>query len=220
MVRENHTKLIGFGGKISAGKDTAIQFIKDSYGHVFDIIKVGFGDQVRLELPNNVGAWESEARGLMNEKYGFVPEQKTNMLKSGYITETYELTKDQYRTMLQGWGAYKRQQNDRYWILKVRNHIDYCGPEIAIISGIRMKNEVGWLRAQGGVYVRVTREGYANPNPEHAADVTENDLNNVKPDYELITKDGDLDSARDAAIKLFKQIMLERWEVKTGAPLE
>ena len=111
----------------------------------------------------------------------------------------------EYRRKLQAHGLYRRQQDERYWIRKLAALIAWDKPEIALISSIRMKNELGWLRARGGVYVLVDRIGY-KPDPEAAKDATENDLNDIAPDYALAEHDGHLFELQQHAVELFKRI--------------
>jgi hypothetical protein len=169
--------LIGFGYRMRNGKDTAITAIKEKFGCHVDIARYGFGDLVRQEVPN--------------QPFG---------------KPTERLKPEEYRRALQGHGLWRRRQDERYWIRKMESLIHSDNPEVALVSGLRMQNELGWLRGQKGIYVRVTRLGYKPESDAVAADSTENDLNGVEPDYDLEAADGNLMGLKAQAAQLFREI--------------
>lgn len=104
-------------------------------------------------------------------------------------------------------GQEKRRDNPNYWIDKISDMIKSDAMDISIVPNIRADNEAGFVRANGGVIVRVV-----STNPDGTPYIAmDRDPNNrletasqtIQSDFEIKTPRGAEDLAKSYARSLF-----------------
>lgn len=62
------------------------------------------------------------------------------------------------RAMLQHYGTeYRRASDPDYWVKRFAEELVYRSPDVALVTDVRFPNEADFIKAQGGVLVKVTR---------------------------------------------------------------
>jgi phosphomevalonate kinase len=74
--------------------------------------------------------------------------------------------KVKYRPMLVAWGAIKRAEDPDYWIKLLSISPNTLSTEDIVITDVRYKNEVDWIKSMGGKVILVARPGYGPANAE------------------------------------------------------
>lgn len=162
----SQTTLIGLTGQAGAGKDTVAAFLEDEYA--FE--RYAFADpifEMVLALFHRAGiseAWATE-RALKEQPTAIGPSYRRLAQTLG--TE---------------WG--RHTVADDLWIRVAELQLAEarrCGLHV-VISDVRFVNEAAWIRAQGGVLVRVLRRDL----PPVAPHVSEREMAAIEPDHELL----------------------------------
>ena len=132
--------LIGFAGKKRSGKDTAAGFLSEALPaeHI-----------VRLSFALPLKRWVADMFHIS--------------------LETLEQQKARYRKALQFLGEFARELwGDDYWIRKLNIELNKCGEgDVVIITDVRYKNEAEYIRALGGVVVRINRVTSRIDHPDY-----------------------------------------------------
>jgi hypothetical protein len=168
--------IIGISGKKQSGKDT-----------VADII-----------LNNSP---------LLGSKVGFALSLKLEIAKAcGVDFEFIENNKPVFRPMLQWWGTdFRRKfEGEDYWLNKMDEIIESTEASLKldflIVSDVRFINEADWVKAKGGVLIRVDR-----PNATQDTHISEIQLDNYKGFDYRITNNSNLFSL-EVLVKQMKLI--------------
>jgi hypothetical protein len=211
--------ILGIGYKARQGKGTAAQAIIDSQKAELDIRGYGFGDALKREV--NAAAVEAGGMfALFNElaltgaplpggqrikipdwvKYEPEPDMTDPLSPLG-----------KHRTLLQWWGSeYRRAQDSFYWVKAMRDTLKAEMPQVAVISDMRFKNEMLWVKANQGFTIKVSRLGFNDfsTNPSHHS---ESELDNAPFDFEIQHSEGDVGELEKCAVEVFGMIrkMLE-----------
>lgn len=140
--------IIGFVGFISAGKDTAADYLVNFHGFRRDSFANTLKDAVA-----NVFGWDrtllegrtAEAREWREQ----VDEWWANRLNMPKLTP---------RWVLQYWGTEvcRKGFHDDIWIASVENKMRKTGDNI-VISDVRFPNEIQSIHNAGGIVVRIKR---------------------------------------------------------------
>jgi len=169
--------VVGLGYRMQAGKDSVADVLVRRYGFVRRGFADALKDEVLDRLPRTLGAYLDLA-GL----------EDTVALRRSLM---YVLKPPLVRALLQEYGTEVRRADDpRYWVKKVAGWVDDCRPQRLVVPDVRFWNEVVFVRALGGRYVRVDR-----PRVELAAldtHASEFELDGVEPDY-TVRNDGTLE---------------------------
>jgi len=170
--------VVGLGYRMRVGKDSVADVLVRRYGFVRRGFADALKDEVLDRLPRTLGAYLEHHEGLEDTVdrrwqlvYGFKP--------------------DLIRALLQEYGTEVRRADDpRYWVKKVARWVEDCRPQRLVVPDVRFRNEVEFVRALGGRYVRVDRPG-VEPVAlgTHAS---ESELNGAEPDY-VVRNDGALE---------------------------
>lgn len=151
--------IIGLSGKKRHGKDFACDFLKTKgWEDSVDVCRMAFADALKKEVADAVG------------------------LPVKFIEEN----KDVFRRILQDWGTQVRRQffgND-YWLRRADEALLGLRSQVVVIPDVRFVNEADWVKARGGVVVRIKR--VANLPPAEDAHQSETDLDNYEFDYSLL----------------------------------
>src|SRR5690242_8829383 len=181
--------VIGFSGRKRHGKDTGCDAIikargaqsATAYHHLPILSKL-------LTPPHDI------------RKFGFGDLVRDEL--------AYHYPNTMNRKIQQNWGASRREEYSRYWVLKMDAIVLHYRPEVALISGIRFDDEYDWLKAYGGYLIHVVREGFTDPEPG-TDDITEQ-FDGKKADYMICVRDGHTKQLGELAVVTFDEIMKER----------
>jgi hypothetical protein len=184
--------VISFGHRLQQGKDTSIRAIQAAFGSKAMLVRYGFGDLVRQEVSDYIPELPPHTQRFCIENF----PRGWDSGSSSYLDSLL------YRRVLQFHGAWRRSTDEFYWIRKMSALICADYPTVTFISGVRFPNEVGWVRSQGGIYVKVIRHGYKPPSSV-ANDPTETALDGEEPDAILEADDGDIRGLGERAVTWF-----------------
>lgn len=208
------TVIIGFGYKARRGKDTAVQAIMEGRGGEYDIRRYAFGDALREEVieaakdyPFDPNGWAPSPLAVAKwlcDKYrvAFDP--------TAHVEPGYPFTKQ--RALYQWWGTeYRRAKDPFYWVRKLRERIDRERPKFALITDVRFRNELSYIRSMEGYTVRVERAGYeetmTSTQTKHVSEVGLDSAPESVWTHNLITQEGDLVGAKLQAVSMFDSIV-------------
>lgn len=185
-ARKTIPTLIGIGGKLGSGKDTAADFLVQEYG----FIKLGMSDPlhaalmtqnpwIRVEDVDHLKSPESHEfyalieSGVKLSLGPAKPEDRVHgvlFCRYADITNTLGYTRakniKEYREALQllGTDVARKQWNEDHWvnvaaqrIYKIRGGQNETPPAPVIITGMRFENEAEMIRNMRGVLVYVNR---------------------------------------------------------------
>lgn len=122
-------RIVAISGKKRSGKDTVANLLQLTTDKKCRVI--GFATALKLEVA----------------------------LATGHSVQYIEENKSKFRTLLQGWADYRRMiNNPSYWIDKLDlslQMLESAGYEVVLITDLRYKNELKFLRNLGTTLVRV-----------------------------------------------------------------
>lgn len=157
-------RIIAISGKKRSGKDTVASIISANFES--GIVRIGFATALKLEVCRS-----------LNISLDYLEQNKAN-----------------FRLILQGWGTdYRRKlHGDNYWIEKLRTAINniqtFNSCKMIIVTDVRFKNELEFMRSVGATTVRVNRPT-APSNDTHPS---ETELDNEHFDI-VINNDGTIE---------------------------
>jgi len=173
--------LIGFGNKARQGKDLAAQAIVDYY----------------------------ENRRFQFSKHGLKPPVKAQRI--GFADALYEVCRTEYgmivkdAPLLQRVGAERRELDPLYWVKRAFERVQ-GDANVVVISDVRYRNEVEYIKAKGGYSVNVTRlnrDGSRFVAQDRPADhPSETELDSYTWDFRLLNSDGHQALLAEQAITL------------------
>ncbi len=137
--------LIGIAGGKGEGKDTVAQIIVDRFPFVS--VRMAFADALKLECANLL-------RLTINE-----------------INESKQV----FRPFLQWYGTeYRRQYNggENYWIKKMAEKVSRYDGQIIAIPDVRFPNEYEFIKSNGGVMLKITRDIFRDHLSTHASETS------------------------------------------------
>ena len=162
---------------MQVGKDSVADVLVRRYGFVRRGFADALKDEVLDRLPRTLGAYLDLA-GL----------EDTVGLRRSLV---YVLKQPIVRALLQEYGTEVRRTDDpRYWGKKVAGWVEDYRPQRLVVPDVRFRNEIEFVRALGGRYVRVDRPGVELAALDTHA--SESELDGVEPDY-VIHNDGTLE---------------------------
>jgi len=168
--------LVGLGYRMQVGKDSVADVLVRRYGFVRRGFADALKDEVLDRLPRTLGAYLESTMHLEN-----TADRRRLM---------YELKPPLVRALLQEYGTEVRRADDpRYWVKKVAGWVEDYRPQRLVVPDVRFRNEIEFVRALGGRYVRVDRPGVESVALDTHA--SESELDGVEPDY-VIRNDGTL----------------------------
>jgi hypothetical protein len=205
--------IIAFGHKAQQGKDTAVKTIIENRcvhniggNSGFDIRHYAFGDALRKETEEAVSVYGNDYSKLIDAmRLTHNLPDWVQFNPNGIVTEQYPHGKQS--TLLQWWGGdYRRGEDPYYWVKKLRTRIRAEKPQIALISDMRYRNEMAWVRSEDGFSCRVERQGFL-AGDRRAQHASETELDNAKYDYEINVTDGDVNELKKDALYVFDHII-------------
>jgi hypothetical protein len=111
--------------------------------------------------------------------------------------------------LLQRVGNEMRQKDPYFWVRCVYWAIDELRPKYALITDVRYQNEAEWIKAMGGIVIKVERrnpDGSLFVDPSRPADhVSEIDLDRYQFDH-VVVNDGQLSDLSYKAQELFQEL--------------
>lgn len=214
----NSTVIIGLGYKARRGKDTVANAIIEARGSQYDIRRYAFADALREEVFNAaIDRWIQD-RGALDPTAPTPLGVMENLCNwagvpfdpNAQVEPNYPLTKQ--RALYQWWGTeYRRSKDAFYWVNKLRERIEREKPQFAIVTDVRFRNELSYIRSFEGFTVLVGREGYedqmTSAQQGHASEV---ELDAADPSvwtHTVIGKEGDVEGLKAQGIALFDGIV-------------
>lgn len=115
-----------------------------------------------------------------------------------YEEMEYVVTKDNYRTLLQGWGTWRRSGDNDYWVRQVERRLTLLDDrDIIAVDDCRYPNEYDMLKEQGFYFVRLMEGPYVRSltteQREHPSEIWWRDF---EVDKELSFAEGVQEQAR------------------------
>lgn len=187
--------IIGVGHKARHGKNTFAAHVAEVYGSEYGIVVSGFADALKKEV-ESLGV--SELARKYNIELSKDPDMSDPLCQGPYGKQS---------KVLQAHGQGMREANPWYWINKVKEYAESLPDKtILILADMRYKNEALWVKESGGVTVKVTREGFVDPNrdPNHISEV---DLDGYNFDYSISVGEGGVDELKHDAEQVFMCIL-------------
>ncbi len=114
---------------------------------------------------------------------GFADALKHDVVAMGFDKEDVFYNKQPWmRALLQAYGQAKRAIDPDYWVKRLDTSISRCGPgHVFLIDDMRFPNELAWVKARGGVTIRLEREDY----PVQSDDLSETALDRAHFDHHV-----------------------------------
>lgn len=172
----NKQILIGISGKAKTGKNTLAEYIAEILHEKYNITscQLSFADALKDEVAKATGATRA----------------------------SIDLNKEIYRPLLQGWGTWRRNMYNDYWVQKVLAKLLKINDiRVAMITDVRFINEANYIKSLGGYLIRLTR----------VTGRTDNDISEIELDnYEFPIKfhNTTLEALRDFAELTIEQLNL------------
>lgn len=164
--------IIGITGKKFSGKDTCFKILNELYGDRIKFVRYAFGDSLKDEVAYAISSGSSER--AFHRKRMDNPD-----------------IKEEYRDLIQAFGAFRRRRNSSYWIDKLIGRIEshmFSMNEtqiefIPVITDIRFPNEdeARKLLSKDSLLLKVVRPS----NLEEDLDESEVLLEQLVPDYTI-----------------------------------
>ena len=160
--RKKKAIVIGLVGKAGSGKDTVFNLLKEMVPDK-EFVRLAFGDEVKKEVAD----------------------------RHQIPVELVEEQKEVFRIILQKWGTeYRRKQNERYWIDKVKTQVSFLrdNVDVVVLTDVRFLNEVDYVKDEcKGFIVKVLGSSRRVMESEHRSEM---ELDNITPDWLLPNKKG------------------------------
>ena len=214
--------IIGFGGKMGSGKDTAAQFLVDKYGYkryafadnlkqmcmqIFDLSYEDCYDQdqkfrkfkipIRFQQVHaaNILAWAKQ-------KNGWKVDASSVEKMQALIDKKHELHTPREVLQFVGTEVCREVFHPDYHALVVKHAIDTDKCEKAVIADVRFENERNAIENWNGqIYLIMGREIKAEGfSASHAS---ENSLGNPEEYHAIIDNSGTMEDLENGIVKLF-----------------
>ena len=178
--------LIGLTGRAGAGKSTVAAYLE----HKWAMHQLAFAEPIQamlcqlFSMAGIDGAWTADRT---------LKELPTTLGWS-------------YRHLAQSMGTdwARHQLADDFWLRVAGSRLDtpMMKTEHVAISDVRFPNEADWIRARGGVIVRVLREGL----PSVRQHQSESQSDSITPDTELLNF-GSLATLQDQVDRMVEHLL-------------
>lgn len=213
------TIVIGFGYKARHGKDTCVAALLERYGSEYTLKRYSFAEALKVEvydaLSNPFDPYWDFAATRLTPGYMSLPHPTYNGTGEGVLKMKLDWIEEHRAEIvktLQYYGTeYRRAQNPFYWVNKLRFQIAKDKPQFALISDMRFRNEMAFVKAVGGYSVAVFRhlqDGslWTDPNrdPKHESECQ---LDGAAFDFTVKCLDGELDELKKDAYYIFDMIV-------------
>lgn len=203
--------ILAFGYKMRRGKDSACRAIIEARGSQFNIRQYSFAQALKEEI-NQAAVAHGGMLGLFTAMSKQLPESVKYDPSPDMTDPLCPLGKQ--RLLLQHWGMWRRRQDPFYWVKKLRDHINADKPQVALISDVRMLNEVAWItQDRDNRIIRLDRTGYQEPlvvTTDEVKHVSECELDSLPAKawhYTVEVTDGDIKGLQDAAVFIFDEVI-------------
>lgn len=213
------TLIIGLGNRARMGKDYCANYMHSLIPDKSVILH--FADKVKEELSNKerkkplIIKEKNYFKILDNDNYLTFEENEVPLLKQIFekrnITE-YMGMDEKDRDMLQFWGTDFRRNliNKNYWVNIIDEQVKQHKNKIILIPDTRFLNEYHYIKFNDGIYIKVLK---VNENNEIIyADInfvnhqSEKELDDIKADYTIKAKEGDLEELQAACFVILKKL--------------
>lgn len=149
MADRRVNNLIGLAGKAGAGKDSVARILVDEYGYT----RIAFADALKRVLERVDPVVDDTGEYLTQMLYDF----------DGNWDQLKQFPK--VRLLLQDMGTAIRDIDPLFWIKAA--DIPDDGVSRAVVTDVRLLNEVSAIKDRGGIVYRVVRSGLEAVNGHH-----------------------------------------------------
>lgn len=172
------TKLVLLTGKKRSGKSTVAKHLEKK-GYT----RINFKDEL-------IRLMKEECAGHLD---GLASQYRTNNHEN-MMEWLFEHKPPLMRTFMQSVGSVKRAA-DPYYFVKAWEK-SYCDiyPEKVVVDDCRYLNEAETARKYGATIIRVVRDAALQEKDAHSS---ETEMDQIKPDYTVTVKDGQIDELLD-----------------------
>jgi hypothetical protein len=210
--------IFGYGYKARSGKDLAVATIIAERGHLYDIRRFGFADELKKEV--NEAALKSGGMrnlfsdGLRYEGCGFLQTNGEVLSLPEWVQPDPNAPMDdplcplgKERLLLQWWGGeYRRGADQDYWIKKVAQRIVDEEPEISLLADVRYPNEIAFCQKYGEA-IKINR-----PCLPQLAEMAKNHSSETSLDSfdgwdDVIKNDSSIEEFRERVLFSFDMLM-------------
>lgn len=150
--------LIGFSGKMGAGKDTLAPRVMRELGYA-DPVHLAYADALRAEVNGFIQVVRNDDLMAM----AILPSDPLlmnilDMLKQPVKTGAIKDARDRsntMRTILQLWGEHQRENDDAYWCKRFADTYRKNNGKPVMVTDCRYPNELDMIHQLGGYIVRL-----------------------------------------------------------------
>lgn len=171
-------KLIGIAGTAGSGKDTAAKFLN---GYK----RLAFADELKYKCMNLFGLTYDEVFINKDVKLNRKPFKEDITPRKILQYFGTDVIRNGLTSIL--------ENSDNFWINIIENKIEKDGSYV--ITDVRFKNEVDFIKKNGGIVVLIKRPGFENNNSH----ISENGIENYDV---LIENNGTLEELKEKIEKL------------------
>jgi len=182
--------LIALIGEAQVGKDTVYRLMA-TMG--WPVTRRAFADHLKAEMQD----WLRSAYGI--DPFTCSGEQKSNI-----------------RDLLVAHGRCRRRMDPDYWITSLAKTLHLVPGRTQVITDCRYLNEATWVRARGGLLVRVVRPGFEAANDEEKTSLAEIDKSNLP--MVLLSNHGTIDDLQKQTITAVLEINNEPIDSRSQCP--
>ena len=210
--------IFGYGFRARSGKDTAVDTIIKQRGHLYDIKRFGFADELKREVTENAlksgGIMNLFSDGLREEGCGFLQTNGNILALPSWVQpeDDPDMTDPlcpfgKFRSLLQFWGGeYRRGANKNYWINKVAQRISDERPEIALLADVRHLNEVSFVQTYGEA-VKIERPSLPQLSGAAAQHASETELARFDGWDDVVLNDSSIEEFQERVLFSFDMLL-------------
>jgi hypothetical protein len=184
--------LIGFGHRARQGKNTAAQAVLEACPLETRVHMYAFADALKQEVRVACG------------KYGGQFALLSAWKSEGILPDWVHYEDPKPRPLLQWWGTeFRRKQDPDYWVKRLDKKLIQHAPEVALVTDVRFRNEVDYIKARGGFVVECLRT--SAPDFEVEEHSSEAELDGFRGWDFYITADT-AEECRTKAVHIYKEL--------------
>jgi len=217
--------LLGIAGRARSGKDTLSQFVKEEFEkkHNRKFYDAAFAFELKnmckFQFGLNGDQLWGDKKEIEDERFPKKPDIDWNgaSFKCGTIMEP--ICYWTAREIMQEMGAFYRKIDRDFWVKGLRKFLQaetFKGHKDFIITDVRYRNEVEFIKSRKGFLIRIER-GLENRDQVHGVThESEIDLDEYKDFDMFIDNNGDLNDLKIASCNIVNGILAIEKLIENG----